>query len=245
MNSVSIGPATVAVALTTLWRAPEAVRPIDAPAVDDKPDATGWVAAMDHDARLDLLQRVDSQAEAGEPVLVQELSGAWARVVLPWQPSRKDAKGYPGWIPIAHLRAPDADDPATPAARTTGNDVLATGRDLLGSEYVWGGLSDAGIDCSGFAHLTHRKHGLVIPRDASDQAKAGTPVPLDALEPGDLIFFAFDNGAGAVHHVGFYAGEVDGQPTMLHAPRTGRRVEYVDLSDPAYATELCAARRYR
>lgn len=240
MSSVSTGPAAVAVALTTLWRAPEAVRPMDAPAVVDQPDVPAWVAAMDYDARLDLLQRVESQAPAGEPVRVEEISGAWARVVLPWQPSRKHPDGYPGWVPVAHLRPADEADASAPPATANGADVLSTARELLGTEYVWGGLSDAGIDCSGFAHLTHRRHGVVIPRDASDQARTGQEVPLDALEPGDLIFFAFDNGAGAIHHVGFYAG--DGM--MLHAPRTGRKVEFLPLSDPAYATELCAARRY-
>lgn len=240
MSSVSTGPAAVAVALTTLWRVPEAVRPIDAPAVVDQPDVPAWVAAMDYDARLDLLQRVESQAPAGEPVQVEEISGAWARVVLPWQPSRKDPQGYPGWVPVAHLRPAGEADASAPIATANGAHVLATARELLGTEYVWGGLSDAGIDCSGFAHLTHRRHGVVIPRDASDQARTGQEVPLDALEPGDLVFFAFDNGAGAIHHVGFYAG--DGM--MLHAPRTGRKVEFLPLSDPAYATELCAARRY-
>lgn len=243
MTNLTTGPARVAVEISTLWVAPTAVREVDAPAVADQPDLPAWVAAMDYDQRLDLLRRVDAQAVAGEPVWIDEITDGWARVVLPWQPSRKDARGYPGWLRAAHLE-PSSTEPGQPERIADGMVILETARKLLGTEYVWGGLSSDGIDCSGFAHLVHRQHGLIIPRDASDQAKLGREVPLDALEEGALLFFAFENGAGAIHHVAFYAGVLNGEPTMLHAPKTGRVVELQPLSDAPYQSELCAARHF-
>ena len=41
-------------------------------------------------------------------------------------------------------------------------------------------------------------------------------VPLDALEPGDLVFFGSD-----VHHMGMYIGG----GSMVHAPYTGTVVQ--------------------
>src|SRR5438309_1924472 len=73
--------------------------------------------------------------------------------------------------------------------RVDGEALVAFGRTYLGLDYLWGGLSGYGVDCSGFAHLVHRWHGIVIPRDAHDQAAAGTPVPLDELTAGTLVFF--------------------------------------------------------
>jgi len=46
-----------------------------------------------------------TEALLGEPVQVLERSGAWARVVLPLQPSSLDVRGYPGWVPGESLIA--------------------------------------------------------------------------------------------------------------------------------------------
>ncbi len=44
-----------------------------------------------------------TEALLGEPAEVLERSGAWARIVLPLQPSSLDVRGYPGWVPGASL----------------------------------------------------------------------------------------------------------------------------------------------
>lgn len=52
---------------------------------------------MDVDERLDLHGRTETQLLRGEPVaVVDEAAAGWVRIVAPWQPSGKDARGYPG-----------------------------------------------------------------------------------------------------------------------------------------------------
>ena len=63
--------------------------------------------------------------------------------------------------------------------------------------------------------------GVSLPHLASAQYGMGTPVPLDALEPGDLISF---HGSG---HIGIYIG--GGQ--YVHAPETGDVVKVSSLAD--------------
>lgn len=225
----------IGVDVTTVWIDPAKVRPVDAPILAAEPDGAAWAAGMDVAARLDLHGRVVTQAPLGEPAIVTGTRDGWAHVVLPRQPSSSDSRGYPGWVPAAHLAEGTA-DPVT----ANGAGLLDTARTFLGLAYLWSGFSEHGVDCSGLVALCHRRCGIVIPRDAHDQAVAGAPVPLDALEPGDLVFFGRDHGRGAVHHVGMAVG--DG--TMLHAPKTGAQVEFRALSDPEYAGELCAARRF-
>jgi cell wall-associated NlpC family hydrolase len=76
-------------------------------------------------------------------------------------------------------------------------------------------MSTYGLDCSGLVHLSLRTLGLVVPRDAHDQQSAATPVRLEDVQAGDLLFFARDGQPA--HHVGIATG--DGG--MLHAPETG------------------------
>lgn len=65
--------------------------------------------------------------------------------------------------------------------------------------YRLGGLSRAGIDCSGFVQLTYRDlFGLQLPRTTIQQATAGRQVSRAELQPGDLIFFRHGQ------HVGIY-----------------------------------------
>lgn len=121
-----------------------------------------------------------------------------------------------------------------------GKDVVDQGKQFIGLSYLWGGMSSFGYDCSGFAYSMYKACGYLLPRDASDQAVQGTPVASSHLEQGDLLFFANDNGKGAVRHVGIYAG--DGM--MLHSPKTGREIELLSLAGTSYEKEWAGARRY-
>jgi gamma-D-glutamyl-L-lysine dipeptidyl-peptidase len=121
-----------------------------------------------------------------------------------------------------------------------GNDIVADGERFLNLPYLWGGMSSYGYDCSGFSYSMCKANGYTIPRDAHDQANAGLEISVEEIKPGDLLFFAYEEGKGRIHHVGIYYG--DGK--LLHSPNTGKTVEIIPLAGTIYERELCAARRY-
>ena len=106
--------AVVRVPVATLWTAPEAVRPIDCPALAGSPDVAAWIAGMDRDQLVG--DCVLTQLLLGEPVRVTETRpGGWVRVVALGQPAAKlGADGYPGWLRAAHLADPADADPSSP-----------------------------------------------------------------------------------------------------------------------------------
>ncbi|MFD2369672.1 NlpC/P60 family protein [Brevibacillus sp. GCM10020057] len=122
-----------------------------------------------------------------------------------------------------------------------GEAIVQNGKRFLGLPYLWGGMSSYGYDCSGFAYNMHRSVGIEIPRDASDQARAGEMVEKADLLPGDLLFFAFEEGTGRVHHVGIYIGNQH----MIHSPDSRGAIEIVKLDDSyKLIKEHCISRRY-
>ena len=168
----------------------------------------------------------------GTVLWVDGVSAHAAHVLLP--------DGRRAEIPLAHLRLAHKKQ-----QRAYGpDDLLATARQFLGLRYLWGGTSAWGLDCSGLVHLVYRAHGVVVPRDARDQAAAAgvTAVPVDAVEPGDLYFFA--RSGEAVYHVGFASRAVDreGVRWMLHAPEGGELVEDAPMASHRLATLVAAGR---
>ncbi len=121
-----------------------------------------------------------------------------------------------------------------------GEAIVASAKRFLNLHYLWGGMSSYGYDCSGFAYNMHRSIGIQIPRDAQDQAVEGQWVEKEALLPGDLLFFAHEEGKGRVHHVGIYIG--DGE--MIHSPDSTSAIEIVKLAGYKLEKEHVISRRY-
>jgi len=293
------GNAWVAVSVARLWQSPSAPWPVDAPALSSPVRFRAWLSAMTLDQRRALDVRSQTEALLGDRVVVVRLRPHWARVVVPTQPSQKDRRGYPGWVPLRQLTArpptrtaqvatvtsrtawlrSDGGDNAriieisvgtrlpalgrvghyvrvlTPrgvtrrlasgavVVRAPGHAALAatrvglrrTAKSFLGLQYLWGGLSGFGLDCSGLTWLDYRVHGIRIPRDALPQSRHGRHTATRHV--GDLLFYASD---GLVHHVSMYIGGGD----MIHAPRTGEPVHIARVSEQPLSSEYVGARRY-
>lgn len=77
--------------------------------------------------------------------------------------------------------------------------IAGYAQNFVGIEYVHGGGSTAkGFDCSGFTSFALKEFGINVSAASSAQAAEGEEISLDAVLPGDLIFFG---RRGRVAHV--------------------------------------------
>ncbi len=154
-----------------------------------------------------------TQALAGEPLQVERSQGAWALV--------RTAYDYPGWIRSEALEDGDgelvADADGTP---------VEVARGYLGAPYLWGGMTEAGIDCSGLVHMAYRRVGRLVPRDSDQQEEAGEQV--SDPQPGDLVTYG-DPEAGA-DHIAFWLGN----GWILHATGRDGGIGVVEELEPAF-----------
>ncbi len=129
---------------------------------------------------------------------------------------------------------------ALPALAEPPEDVPIYAVSLVGSPYRLGGSApETGLDCSGFVgHVYRTMTGVQLPRDSRAIHEATTPLPVDDLRPGDLVFFNTLNRANS--HVGIYLGE----NRFVHASssRTGG-VMVSNLDDRYWRTRYEGARR--
>jgi cell wall-associated NlpC family hydrolase len=114
-------------------------------------------------------------------------------------------------------------------------DVVQAAERWLGVAYVFGGCSAAGVDCSCLVQLVFRGLGINLPRTAAEQYAATTRVPREALQPGDLVFFANTYMPG-ISHVGIYIGR--GQ--QINAPTEGQPVSVQAVFDGYWGAHFVA-----
>lgn len=120
---------------------------------------------------------------------------------------QKQATPYQIWIAKPH---------------PTSGAILSIAQTLIGVPYLWGGTSIKGVDCSGFTKTVYFLNGIIIPRDASQQALVGEALDvlenstinvekcLKNLKPGDLLFFSAAKrkglNGGKITHTAIYMG---------------------------------------
>ena len=97
--------AFVAVSVATVWTTPQSPRPVDHPALTNPVDIRGWLSDMTpaQQEALTSDNLTQTQALFGDRVFVVGQQGDWDEVLVPGQPTPKNALGYPGWIPKAQL----------------------------------------------------------------------------------------------------------------------------------------------
>ncbi len=102
----------------------------------------------------------------------------------------------------------------TSATRTA---MVAYAKQFLGNPYVYGGTSlTEGADCSGFTMRIYEHFGIETGRSSRDQAANGREIPIESVQPGDLLFYA---SGDYINHVAMYIG--GGQIIHASTEKTG------------------------
>jgi cell wall-associated NlpC family hydrolase len=110
---------------------------------------------------------------------------------------------------------------------------------FVGTSYQWGGVTPWGADCSGLVQSVFALHGVQLPRDAWQQARAGRDAGRDifAARPADLLFFS-DRPDAHITHVAIALGEH--RLVHLALGRGGYALEQLDDEGNAYIGKLIA-----
>ena len=136
------------------------------------------------------------------------------------EPEASDDEGY--------APAPAPEPEPTPAPSYSGNaasTAISTAMSYLGTPYVWAGESAAGLDCSGLTMVSYEAAGVYLTHSSRVQYGQGTQVPLDAAQPGDLVFWSSDGSQSGIYHVAIYLGD----DTMIEAPTFGMTVRVTSM----------------
>ena len=128
----------------------------------------------------------------GNALVILDNVDDWSRVILP--------DGIKGWTNASWQSDPEND---------LRSHIVKTAGRFLGIQYLWGGKSPKGFDCSGFVQTVLRSVGINFPRDTYQQEQEETleEISLQELEKGDLIFF--QTGEYKTDHVAIALGEME------------------------------------
>lgn len=139
--------------------------------------------------------------------------------------------------PVAIVTDPNV--PSYVGSTVPGEVLVETAKQFIGTPYVYGGMSPAGFDCSGFVKYCYSLMGVELNRVAADQALNGVEVPADQMLPGDILCFSSSVGGEYIGHSGIYVGG----GYFIHSPRTGYTVEIVPLATTSYGMRIKNVRR--
>ena len=115
--------------------------------------------------------------------------------------------------------------PAPAHSGSAASTAINAAMGYLGTPYVWAGESAAGLDCSGLTMVSYAAAGVELTHSSRVQYGEGSLVPLDAAQPGDLVFWSSDGRQSGIYHVAIYLGD----DTMIEAPTFGMTVRVTSM----------------
>lgn len=189
-----------------------------------------WVVESNQLARLFAAAALCAAASSGIGCAREANMGAAYPTPYPYPYGYAPPYGYPPGYGYAAPYPPPPGAPGLyggpPSLSGAGNvaplpgahAAIAFAKAQLGRPYCWGGNGPGCFDCSGLTHAAWRAGGKAIPRTSSAQSKKLTPVAMEAVRPGDIVW--------RPGHVGLYVG--DG--FAIHAPGTGDVVQYQEVA---------------
>ena len=130
---------------------------------------------------------------------------------------QRDAFQSRGAPSAADIAAASALHAGTPAASTAVRFAMAQ----VGKPYVYAASGPSSYDCSGLTMASWAAAGVSLPHNAAAQSHSGTPAPVTALQPGDLLFYY-----QPIAHVTIYIGN----GLMVSAPQPGENVKIVTVA---------------
>lgn len=142
-----------------------------------------------------------------------------------------------GGLPRPFPGAVEPSPPLAPSTWSAGDDIAETALAYRGVPYRLGGSDPSGFDCSGFVWYVLLQHGIGMPRTVEEQFRVGRSVRVNAVQPGDLVFFR-TSGRGATH-----VGLAISPDEFIHAPTSRGEVRVERLGSEYWARRFIAARR--
>ncbi len=173
--------------------------------------------------------RVAAEAEAARQAAADAAAAAANNTPAP---SNNGGSSSNGGSSNGGSNAVEVPNTVTPPVSNAGG-IVGTAQQFLGVQYVWGGTTPSGFDCSGLVQYVYNLNGISLPRVTTQQEYAGTMIPISQAQAGDLYFWG---ARGSTHHVAIATGGGG----YIHAPKPGDVVKTSNVSwyTPDFAVRL-------
>ena len=191
-------------------------------------------------------QYATAQAQQAAAAAAAARTAAAARAAANAAASAASVAGAVGGAPSAAANQAAAQAAASAGIAVSGSATgssaglaaVSAAESQLGVPYVWGGTTPGvGFDCSGLTQWAWGQAGVAIARTSQSQWATLPRVPLDSLQPGDLLF---TEGSSPGHVVMYVGSGPYGSETVIHAPHTGA---FVSFTSALYLGAITGAAR--
>lgn len=151
-------------------------------------------------------------------------------------------------VRINSQKTPETNSPETtvPDNFNKSDEIVRYALTLLGTPYLYGGISRNGFDCSGFITHVFKENGVAVKRSSALQATEGKEINRSEAAPGDLVIFTgTDRTVREPGHVGIVISEPGDTIKFIHSSsaRSESGVKISQVEGSGYEARFLSIRR--